>query len=315
MKRLLFFFIFFVATSLSIFSQVKIGNNPSVIHSNSILELESTDKVLVISRMTTTQMNAIQPLKGALVYNTDQDCVYMYDGSSWRSLCNSVVGISVTTSPTAPTTNNLGDFWINDANNNATSIWDGSNWIAVDNNPTRGNGAPNATTAPNPVAGNIYVDTTTGVIYAYDGTTWVQSGGNVTANNGVLVAADNTIQLGGALITPTIIETDATNTLAITGLEDGDVEEDDIVTVNRTTGQLRKINAEKILRQEDIILPPALDNQRVFDSGFTLRTLDKVNVYRNGVRIGFTIINNTTIEIEAEATCYAGDQIRIVQFY
>lgn len=52
--------------NITIYAQVKIGDNPSAIHPNSILELESTDKALVISRMSTAQMNAITPLHGAL---------------------------------------------------------------------------------------------------------------------------------------------------------------------------------------------------------------------------------------------------------
>lgn len=84
-KRLLFSLVLFCAI-IPTFSQVKVGENPSSIHSSSILELESSDKVLVISRMTDTQMNAIQPLRGALVFNTDQNCVFMYDGTSWISL-------------------------------------------------------------------------------------------------------------------------------------------------------------------------------------------------------------------------------------
>ncbi|TYP71038.1 hypothetical protein, partial [Aquimarina intermedia] len=69
-------------------AQVKIGDNPNQIDANSLLELESSNKVLVLSRVSTTQMNAITPLNGALVYNTDQDCVYQYTGSTWESLCS-----------------------------------------------------------------------------------------------------------------------------------------------------------------------------------------------------------------------------------
>ena len=68
-----FLILFFILLNISLYSQVKIGNNPSVIHSNSILELESTDKVLVISRMSGAQMSAIVPIRGALVYNTTPD--------------------------------------------------------------------------------------------------------------------------------------------------------------------------------------------------------------------------------------------------
>ncbi|MBA6155306.1 hypothetical protein H3Z83_02025 [Tenacibaculum sp. S7007] len=307
-------FLLLILLNISLYAQVKIGDNPAVIHPNSILELESIDKALVISRMTNTQMNSVTPLRGALVFNTDQNCVFMYDGTAWRSLCNTGAGINVTTAATAPTSNNLGDFWINDSLNNATSIWDGLNWISIDNNPRRGNGAPNATLAPNPTAGDVYVDSANGNIYAYDGTTWINSNTTVSANNGLLIDATNTIQLGGVLINPTTIQTDATSTLAITGLEDGDTTQDDIVTVNRTTGQLRKVSAANLLTEEVTELT-AIDGQLIFNNGFTLQSTDKVNVYRNGVRIDFTIVNNTTIEIEPEAICYAGDQIRIVQFY
>ncbi|MET1260946.1 hypothetical protein ABV409_16500, partial [Flagellimonas sp. DF-77] len=70
------------------FSQVKIGDNPETLDANSLLELESTNRALVISRMGSTQMNAITPLQGALVYNTDVGCVFYYDGSQWIDLCS-----------------------------------------------------------------------------------------------------------------------------------------------------------------------------------------------------------------------------------
>lgn len=315
-RRLLFSLILFCAITPT-FSQVKVGENPSSIHSSSILELESSDKVLVISRMTDTQMNAIQPLRGALVFNTDQNCVFMYDGTTWISLCNGSgntrEAIKVTTSSAPPSDNNIGDFWINDTQNNTTSIWDGTNWISIDNNPRKGNGTPNVSNAPNPTPGDVYVDTTTGIIYAYDGTTWVTSNATPSANNGLLINASNTIQLGGVLIQPTTIETNTTNTLAITGLENGSTATDDIVTVDRTTGVLKRTTASNLLKEE-ITEITATDGQVTF-TGLTLYTTDKINVYRNGVRIDFTVNNSTTITIEPDATCYAGDEIRIVQLY
>ena len=70
------------------FSQVKIGENPSQINSYSLLELESTDKVFVLNKMTSSQMEAIQPLEGALVYNLNEKCIFIYESSLWKSLCN-----------------------------------------------------------------------------------------------------------------------------------------------------------------------------------------------------------------------------------
>ncbi len=75
--------------NLSVFSQVKIGNNPSQINVHSLLELESSSKVFVLNKMTTSQMNAVLPLDGAMVFNTDDKCIFIFEGTSWKSLCNS----------------------------------------------------------------------------------------------------------------------------------------------------------------------------------------------------------------------------------
>lgn len=315
--RKIIFFTFLLISSFA-YSQIKIGDSPSVIDSNSVLELESTNKVLVITKMPNLVMNSIQPLQGALVYNTDEDCVFTYTGSSWVNLCNGSAtnnsSINVTTSSVAPTTNEIGDFWIEDTNNDSVSIWDGTSWIPMDNNPRKGTGAPTTITAPLPIAGQIYVDETTGFIYAYNGVTWINSNTTLSANNGIFIETDGNIQLGGVLIKPTILETDATNTLAITGLEDGDITQDDIVVVNQTTGVLRKTSASNLFREE-VARITAADGQLQFNPPLVISDARKVNVYRNGVRVDFTVVDNTTIEIEPEAICYAGDEIRIVQFF
>ena len=58
----------------------------------------------------------------------------------------------------------------------------------------------------------------------------------------------------------------------------------------------------------------ANDGQSQFATPLTIVTPNKVNVYRNGVRIGFTVVNSEIIELEPEAVCYQGDEIRIVQY-
>lgn len=306
------FLLFFLLINITIYSQVKVGDNPSLIDSYSILELESTNKALVISRMSEVQMNAISPLRGALVFNTNANCVFLFDGLIWKNLCNS--NIKVTTNTTPPTDNNIGDFWINDSENNLTSIWDGSNWISIDNNPRRGSGPPNAASAVNPIAGDVYVDNTKGYIYAFDGANWVNSYFTLTANNGLFIDSSNTVQLGGVLIKPTTIETNTINTLAITGLKDGNLNEDEVITVNRANGTLRKVPSSRLFNEE-VSEITAFDGQVQFSPPLTIEDAKKVNVYRNGVRIDFTVINTNTIQIEPGATCYLGDQIRIIQYY
>jgi hypothetical protein len=76
----------------SSFSQVKVGDNIDAINANSILELESSSKVLVVTRITNSQMNAITPINGAIAFNTDEECLFQYRQNSWHSLCVDLIG-------------------------------------------------------------------------------------------------------------------------------------------------------------------------------------------------------------------------------
>jgi len=78
--------LFFILSQI-VYGQVKIGENPNTINSASILELESLEKVLVISRASADEMEEIEPLEGALIYNTDAACIFYYNGSNWQNLC------------------------------------------------------------------------------------------------------------------------------------------------------------------------------------------------------------------------------------
>ncbi|MGB5238940.1 MAG: hypothetical protein WBN59_15025, partial [Flavobacteriaceae bacterium] len=80
------------------FGQIKIGDNPQNLDPNSVLELESTNRVLVIPRITDAQMNAITPLRGALIFNIDNQCVYFFDGTIWLNLCETL-GLTLTADP------------------------------------------------------------------------------------------------------------------------------------------------------------------------------------------------------------------------
>ncbi|PKA99306.1 hypothetical protein B0O79_3012 [Flavobacteriaceae bacterium MAR_2009_75] len=71
-------------------AQVKIGDDPQTIDAASLLELQSSDKVLVITRVDSLQMMTIVPNRGAMVYNTTADCIYYYDGSQWNNLCSAM---------------------------------------------------------------------------------------------------------------------------------------------------------------------------------------------------------------------------------
>ncbi|QCW98799.1 hypothetical protein FGM00_01195 [Aggregatimonas sangjinii] len=87
--------VLFLLSLGSTFAQVKIGDNPQSIDSASLLELEGTDKTMVLSRITTTQMQAITPLQGAIVYNIEEQCVFYYNGLAWMNLCKDASGFSI----------------------------------------------------------------------------------------------------------------------------------------------------------------------------------------------------------------------------
>ncbi|SDE04927.1 hypothetical protein SAMN05421636_10356 [Pricia antarctica] len=80
-------------------AQVKIGDNPQTIDPASVLELESTERVLVITRVDSIQMSNIVPNRGALVYNTSADCVFYYNGTDWINLCGDGAVGGLTTDP------------------------------------------------------------------------------------------------------------------------------------------------------------------------------------------------------------------------
>ncbi len=85
-RRIGMFFLFFLLL-IKTQAQVKIGDNPNTIDTASVLELESTSRALVITRVTDTQMQLIEPLQGAVVYNIDQQCIFYFDANGWKNLC------------------------------------------------------------------------------------------------------------------------------------------------------------------------------------------------------------------------------------
>jgi uncharacterized protein (TIGR02145 family) len=96
MKKLLHFYkIIIISTSIgsqSIFAQIKIGDNPTNMNASSLLELEATNKGLLIPRLTTTQRDAISnPAVGLLLFNTTTNCFNFYKGSNWFEMCGAEI--------------------------------------------------------------------------------------------------------------------------------------------------------------------------------------------------------------------------------
>jgi hypothetical protein len=80
MKSTLYLLVLLISTNC--FAQVKIGNNPTVLNPSSLLELESTNKSLLISRVTDT--NAISaPVNGMIIYDLSAKCFKGYQDGAW----------------------------------------------------------------------------------------------------------------------------------------------------------------------------------------------------------------------------------------
>jgi hypothetical protein len=98
MKPVIIIFALFLWSPTVTFGQVKIGDNPQNINPSSLLELESSSRVLVITRVSTLDMEAILPQRGGIVYNTDTECMHYYNGTNWINLCDAV-SFSLTNDP------------------------------------------------------------------------------------------------------------------------------------------------------------------------------------------------------------------------
>ncbi|MBC7412949.1 MAG: hypothetical protein H7331_10925, partial [Bacteroidia bacterium] len=77
-------------------AQNNVGIGTTSPNPKAILELQATDKGLLVPRLTATEMNAIvAPPNGLLIYNTNDNCFNYFNTATitWKSMCN-VSGIS-----------------------------------------------------------------------------------------------------------------------------------------------------------------------------------------------------------------------------
>ncbi len=227
-KLLILFFLGLFAQG--VYAQVKVGNNPTTINSNSVLELEATNKGLLLPRVTLSATNNASPLSahvaGMIVYNTatagtlPNDVVpgyYYNDGTKWQLIAFSDLadvdndgGPVIDNTLTAPpTSGDDGDVYI--VPSGASGDWAGqtNNIAELAGVNTSGNLIWNFYT---PVSGEKRVVTegaNAGNTYQFNGTTWVLSstrpptspfwrlGGNYTntRNNRVGTINNNSFRL------------------------------------------------------------------------------------------------------------------------
>lgn len=83
---LLFASVFFAA---AVNAQLKVGDNPTSIQKSSILELESTRQGLLLPRLAdTTQINALNPPSGMIIYLTSDNSLRIRSGGGWKKLAS-----------------------------------------------------------------------------------------------------------------------------------------------------------------------------------------------------------------------------------
>ena len=90
MKKIILISIF-IATVLSSFAQVSINTDGSDPNSHAMLDVKSTDKGILIPRLTSLQRvtlgsNLTFTENGLLVYDTDKKCLYYWNQSFWKDL-------------------------------------------------------------------------------------------------------------------------------------------------------------------------------------------------------------------------------------
>jgi hypothetical protein len=93
MKKIYSIIILFLALQ-SGFSQVAITNDASLPDGSAMLDIKSTDKGILIPRMTTSQRTGISsPDAGLLIYDSDQNHFFYFDGTVWVQLVSSSLSI------------------------------------------------------------------------------------------------------------------------------------------------------------------------------------------------------------------------------
>src|SRR5687767_4578827 len=93
MKKLIYLSVVLITFSIcdsSIVNAQGVGINPSgnTPDPSAMLDVSSSNKGLLVPRMTTTERNAISnPAFGLMIFNTSTSCFNMWSGASWKQWC------------------------------------------------------------------------------------------------------------------------------------------------------------------------------------------------------------------------------------
>lgn len=279
-------------------AQNKLGNNPTVVASGSLLELESLSKGLRLPRIQLDNVSVWtldgSPVSGMLIFNeTGAAAKGMYYWSTvdakWLRLANSedlanliipTTVSNVTSGNTLTTTvNGVSALGVDIIKNNALSIING-----------------------------VLTSTVNGVASS-PGLQILAS-----ADNG-LTATSGKVQLGGTLTAPTTLTASTVNTLSLQGIQTGNISTDSLLVIVPNTGIIRKLSATSLeTNMYKSIAYASADGQKQFSTPSIITDIKKLQVYRNGINVEFTgATGSGTIELEDPASCYVDDEIKIIQ--
>jgi len=309
LRKLFYVVVLFLISTIS-FGQIGSGNvgvGTSSPDLSAILDIVSADKGMLIPRVELTGLTDNTTIThgnkiSLLVYNTRYSSdltpgFYYWNGQRWSKIAEG--NVSIYSGTGSPDLNNPkfpteGDFYIELPSGNL-HYFDGEGWSAK-------MGLSND-------SGNLLTMGTDGKYYLNP--QLIQSA--ISVQNGISKNVDNKIELGGQLIKPTTINTTQSNTLAITGLQNGEIHQNEMLAIHPSTGVLSKINSSLLISVNET-MQIGEEGQTLFETPDTIIDIKKVQVYRNGVRISATYFNANTIKLEEGVSCYAGDEIRIVQY-
>jgi len=133
------------------------------------------------------------------------------------------------------------------------------------------------------------------------------------ASNGLSMSGD-TVQLGGTLSKPTTITTNATNTLAIDGLQSGSFATDSVVVADPSTGRLKRATASSLLISDEANFSATSGTLTYSVTGIPAN-VTRVWVFRNGAKlkagIDYTVSGTDLTFVQNGYTLTTGDDIEV----
>lgn len=210
MNKYYYLVIFFLLSSVSLMAQtqtggVSIGKDGEAAHANAILELVSTNRGVLIPRMTSDQRKAIfggtnESAKGLLVFDIIQNAFYFWDGTAWQTVASASAKI-VTGVPTVPGVPGEIAF---DGTNSDMYVYSGAMWVKVTDGSSSGSSGSGSNVYLSPSIdsyGVLYLGTQNGSAVSVD-----LSSMKVVSASGISVSPNASVGLSASNVQDALLE-------------------------------------------------------------------------------------------------------------